>query len=58
MYSAYRPADAIEDISEFLRQQRQKINSDRRELITPQESVYSVVDTQISQKLELSVWTE
>lgn len=58
LYQAYRPACAIEDIPEFVQQQRQKINSDYRELITPQESVYSVVDTKIPQKLELSARTE
>jgi len=50
--------DHIEDISEFVRQQRKNINSGCTELITPQESVYSVVDTNIQQKLELSAWTE
>ncbi|WP_427160726.1 DUF4291 domain-containing protein [Aliinostoc sp. HNIBRCY26] len=48
----------IEDISEFVRQQRRNINSDCTELITPRESVYSVVDTKIQQTLELSAWTE
>jgi hypothetical protein len=48
----------IEDISEFVQKQRQNISSDCAKLITPRESVYSVVDTKIQQKLELSAWTE
>lgn len=48
----------IEDISDFVQQQRQNLNSDYRELITPQEKIYSVSDTKIQQKLELSVCTE
>ncbi|MCV3215953.1 DUF4291 domain-containing protein [Plectonema radiosum NIES-515] len=48
----------IEDISEFVHQQRQKIKSDCGELIAPRETVYSVSDTEIQQKLGLSAFTE
>ncbi|HLO88711.1 MAG TPA: DUF4291 family protein [Nostocaceae cyanobacterium] len=49
---------AIEDISEFVHQQRQNLKSHCMELITPQEKVYSVVDTEIQQKLGLSAFPE
>uniref|UniRef100_UPI003013A234 DUF4291 family protein n=1 Tax=Hassallia byssoidea TaxID=482630 RepID=UPI003013A234 len=48
----------IEDISEFVHQQRQNIKSDCTALITPRETVYSVIDIEIQQKLGLSVFTE
>ncbi|MBW4566772.1 MAG: DUF4291 domain-containing protein [Tolypothrix carrinoi HA7290-LM1] len=48
----------IEDISEFVQQQRQNIKSGCAELITPRETVYSVIDIEIQQKLGLSVFTE
>lgn len=48
----------IEDISEFVQKQRQNINSDCAELITPQETVYSVFDSQTQTKLRLSACTE
>jgi Domain of unknown function (DUF4291) len=44
----------IEDISEFVRQQRQNIKCDCAELIAPQETVYPVSDSQIAKKLGLS----
>ncbi|MBW4687398.1 MAG: DUF4291 domain-containing protein [Komarekiella atlantica HA4396-MV6] len=48
----------IEDISDFVRKQRQKIKSDYAELITARETVYCVFDTKIQNKLGLSAWTE
>ncbi|MEH2313933.1 MAG: DUF4291 domain-containing protein [Nostoc sp.] len=48
----------IEDISDFVQKQRQNIKSDCTELITPQERVYSVFDTETQAKLRLSAWTE
>jgi Domain of unknown function (DUF4291) len=48
----------IEDISEFVQQQRQNFKSGCAELITPRETVYSVIDIEIQQKLGLSVFTE
>ncbi|MGI2908277.1 DUF4291 domain-containing protein [Tolypothrix sp. VBCCA 56010] len=48
----------IEDISEFVHQQRQNLKSGCAELITPRETVYSVIDIEIQQKLGLSVFTE
>lgn len=48
----------IEDISEFVHQQRQNIKNGYTELITPRETVYSVIDIEIQQKLGLSVFTE
>ncbi|MGI8501933.1 MAG: DUF4291 family protein [Hassallia sp.] len=48
----------IEDISEFVHQERQNIKSDCVALITPRETVYSVIDTEIQQKLGLSAFTE
>ncbi|MBW4561352.1 MAG: hypothetical protein KME32_09355 [Mojavia pulchra JT2-VF2] len=48
----------IEDISDFVQQQRQNIKSDCAELITPQETVYSGCDTKMQTKLGLSAWTE
>ncbi|MEH2265151.1 DUF4291 domain-containing protein [Nostoc sp.] len=48
----------IEDISDFVQKQRQNIKSDCAELITPQEKVYSVFDTETQAKLRLSAWTE
>jgi Domain of unknown function (DUF4291) len=44
----------IEDISEFVKQQRQNIKCDCKELITPRETVYSVFDSEIAKKLGLS----
>jgi Domain of unknown function (DUF4291) len=48
----------IEDISDFVQQQRQNINSDCAELITPRETVYPVIDQQTQNKLGLSARTE
>ncbi|MEH2378610.1 MAG: DUF4291 domain-containing protein [Nostoc sp.] len=48
----------IEDISDFVQKQRQNIKSDCAELITPQETVYSVFDTETQEKLGLSACTE
>lgn len=48
----------IEDISDFVQQQRQNINSDCAELITPRETVYPVIEKETQKKLELSAWTE
>ncbi|WP_292853894.1 hypothetical protein [Nostoc sp. NMS8] len=48
----------IEDISDFVQKQRQNIKSDCAELITPQERVYSVFDSETQAKLRLSAWTE
>lgn len=48
----------IEDISDFVQKQRENIKSDCAELITPQERVYSVFDTETQAKLRLSAWTE
>jgi Domain of unknown function (DUF4291) len=48
----------IEDISEFVQEQRENIKSDCAELITARETVYSVFDIEIQQKLGLSAWTE
>lgn len=47
----------IEDISDFVRQQRQNIKSDCVELITPCETVYSVSDAEITQQLGLSEYS-
>ncbi|HCF28189.1 MAG TPA: DUF4291 domain-containing protein [Cyanobacteria bacterium UBA11049] len=44
----------IEDISEFVRQQHQNIKSGCVELLTPSETVYSVVDANTAIKLGLS----
>ncbi|QSJ16733.1 DUF4291 domain-containing protein [Nostoc sp. UHCC 0702] len=48
----------IQDISDFVQKQRQNINSGCQELITPQETVYSVFDTETQKKLRLSASTE
>jgi hypothetical protein len=48
----------IEDISEFVLQQRQNLKSHYLELITPQEKVYPVFDSKIQAKLGLSACTE
>ncbi|MBN3907387.1 MAG: DUF4291 domain-containing protein [Nostoc sp. NMS1] len=48
----------IEDISDFVQQQRQNVKSDCAELITPQERVYSVFDLETQAKLRLSACTE
>ncbi|OCQ97171.1 hypothetical protein BCD64_16585 [Nostoc sp. MBR 210] len=48
----------IEDISDFVKQQRQNLNFDYTELITPQEKVYPVFDSEIQKKLGLTAWTE
>jgi Domain of unknown function (DUF4291) len=45
----------IEDISEFVQQQRQYRGGDRAQLLTPCETVYPVIDPNIFQKLGLSV---
>jgi Domain of unknown function (DUF4291) len=45
----------IEDISEFVQQQRQYKGDDRSQLLTPCETVYPVIDPDIFQKLGLSV---
>ncbi|MFN6558915.1 MAG: DUF4291 domain-containing protein [Nostoc sp. ChiSLP01] len=48
----------IEDISGFVQKQRQKIKSGCEQLITPQETVYSVFDSETQEKLGLSAWIE
>lgn len=48
----------IEDISDFVKQQRQNINSECAQLITPRETVYSVIEKETQKKLELSAWTK
>lgn len=48
----------IEDISDFVQKQRQNINSDCAELITPQETVYSGFNSETQTKLRLSACTE
>ncbi|BAY62967.1 hypothetical protein NIES22_30430 [Calothrix brevissima NIES-22] len=48
----------IENISDFVQQQRQNINSDCAQLITPHETVYPVIEQQMQNKLGLSAWTE
>ncbi|MDZ8056196.1 MAG: DUF4291 domain-containing protein [Aulosira sp. ZfuVER01] len=48
----------IEDISDFVQQQRQNINSDCAELITPRETVYPVIEKETQKKLELSAGIE
>jgi hypothetical protein len=48
----------IEDISDFVRKQRQNIKSDCAELITERETVYSVFNSEMQQKLRLSAWIE
>jgi Domain of unknown function (DUF4291) len=48
----------IEDISDFVQQQRQNISSDCADLITPQETVYPVIEQATQNKLGLSAWTE
>lgn len=45
---------AIEDISEFVQEQRQNIRSDCKHLIVPTEKVYPVLNCVIAQKLQLS----
>lgn len=44
----------IEDISEFVQQQRQYKEAARRELLTPRETVYPVIDPDVCQRLGLS----
>ena len=44
----------IEDISEFVQQQRQSKEGDRTQLLTPCETVYPVIDPDIFQRLGLS----
>ena len=44
----------IEDISEFVQQQRQYRGGSRPELLTPSETVYPVIDPDICQRLGLS----
>lgn len=48
----------IEDISEFVHRQHQNIKNGCAELITPRETVYSVIDIETQQKLGLSAFTE
>lgn len=45
----------IEDISEFVQQQRQYQQGDRTQLLTPSETVYPVIDPDVCQRLGLSV---
>lgn len=45
----------IEDISEFVQQQRQYKEGDRIQLLTPSETVYPVIDPDVCQRLGLSV---
>jgi hypothetical protein len=45
---------AIEDISEFVKEQRQNIQSDCQDLIVPVEKLYPVSNCDIAQKLQLS----
>ena len=45
----------IEDISEFVQQQRQYKEGDRAQLLTPSETVYPVIDPDVCQRLGLSV---
>jgi Domain of unknown function (DUF4291) len=47
----------VENISEFVYQQRQSIQSNCVELITPRETVYPVADAEITQKLRLSEYS-
>ncbi|MFB8792722.1 MAG: DUF4291 domain-containing protein [Microcoleus sp.] len=44
----------IEDISQFVQQQRQYNGGDRPQLLTPSETVYPVIDPDIFQRLGLS----
>ncbi len=44
----------IEDISEFVQQQRQYLGGDRPELLTPSETVYPAIDPDVCHKLGLS----
>ncbi len=44
----------IEDISEFVQEQRQSKEGDRTQLLTPSETVYPVIYPDIFQRLELS----
>lgn len=44
----------IEDISEFVHQQHQYLGGDRIQLLTPSETVYPVIDPDVSQRLGLS----
>lgn len=45
----------IEDISEFVQQQRQYLGGDRLELLIPHETVYPVIDPDVCQRLGLSI---
>lgn len=45
----------IEDISEFVQQQRQSLGESRPELLTPSETVYPVTNPDVCQRLELSI---
>ena len=45
----------IEDISEFVQQHRQYNGGDRPELLIPRETVYPVIDPDVSQRLRLSI---
>ncbi|MEG4275252.1 MULTISPECIES: DUF4291 domain-containing protein [unclassified Microcoleus] len=45
----------IEDISEFVQQQRQYRGGDRIQLLTPSETVYPVIDPDVGQRLGFSI---
>lgn len=45
----------IEDISEFVQQQRQNWKTDRASLLTPRETIYPIPNPDIAQRLRLSV---
>jgi Domain of unknown function (DUF4291) len=45
----------IEDISEFVQQQRQSLGQSLPELLTPSETVYPAIDPDVCQRLGLSV---
>ncbi len=49
----------IQDVSEFVREQREQVMSRQYErLITPKENVYSVTDARVAEKLGLDRWAE
>ncbi|HBK95856.1 MAG TPA: DUF4291 domain-containing protein [Microcoleaceae bacterium UBA10368] len=45
----------IEDISEFVHQQHQYLGGDLIQLLTPSETVYPVIDSEVSPRLGLSI---
>jgi hypothetical protein len=45
----------IEDISEFVQQQRQNLAPDYSQLITPRETIYPVVNAEVADKLQLAL---